>query len=660
MRMDLKAKQARKRKRLLDPSHRNATLVDIEQMLVETLNTHLDLGAAQAADERKRLRRYGIGARLDNEPHHAMLRRLVDALLTLKLLHRCRLPLGNLAPRRTRAVQPTHRAVIAAHGSIHTLLLVGNAGSKLDLVCRNAGGPIALAAFCYHRRQGIGGSVIEQAPRLGTADARTRQHGVGRHARHRIIIECTEELRHKPRLIPLRIVAPGTAEHNELNLIGRMPHLRKRRQTGAHLQIRVKAILLRTGACRLGVQIALGHAQIVGAKQAIARAWPGLGDDGNGRHARGRSARLHTQHLQQLTLQIGIDIPRSPPSRLLTFNPLVERQQTALGQIAFVGTLTARLGMYQFDERFVVHGLAATQSLEYVQDNLFHAPIVKAKAPKPISASAPSSNSASISSPRLSSAPLLRIKRHVARIDFKTIHSRLIPVIEFKIQNGLAVVAKRKEIALEVAAAQGEARLKARRVRNRHLHIARAHTHVHRLRGGLVELERYIARPDLCTKRISHAARKLYISRTQEKVETITGDTGNLQIARAHVRVDSLQMFGNTARQLNRNRAVNCLTVITSKLRNLERRVLDGCDVLRRGLGGIHTIGNVSPLDNASLVAINNLDVHRSRSDIEIEVAELIGIKSRARKLLRPSRIVTAIQGIVLVKHIVKIRQMAR
>lgn len=78
------------------------------------------------------------------------------------------------------------------------------------------------------------------------------------------------------------------------------------------------------------------------------------------------------------------------------------------------------------------------------------------------------------------------------------------------------------------------------------------------------------------------------------------------------------------------------------------------------GLGGIHTLGNASPLDNASLVAINNLDVHRSRIDIEIEVAELIGIKSRARKLLRPSGIVTAIQGIVLVKHIVKIRQMAR
>ena len=147
----------------------------------------------------------------------------------------------------------------------------------------------------------------------------------------------------------------------------------------------------------------------------------------------------------------------------------------------------------------------------------------------------------------------LRIKRHVTRTDLKTIRGRLIAVIEFKIQNGLAVVAKRKEIALEVAAAQGDARLKARRVRNRHLHIARAHTHVHRLRGGLVKLERHIARTDLSAERISHAARKLYISRTQEKVETITDDTGNLQITLAHVRVDSLQMFGNTAWQLNRN-----------------------------------------------------------------------------------------------------------
>ena len=275
-------------------------------------------------------------------------------------------------------------------------MLAGNTGGKLSLIGRNAGSPIALATHRHHRRQGIGGSVIELAPRLGTADARTRQHGVGCHAGHGIVIERTEKLRHEPCLIPLRIVAPSTAKYDELDLVGRMPHLRKRGQTSAHLQIRIKAVLLRTGARRLGVQIAFGHAKVVGAKQAIARARPRLGDDGNGRHARSRAARLHTQHLQQLAFQLGIDVPPSPTSRLLTFYPLVKRQQTALGQVTFVGTLAARLGMYQFDERLVVHGIAAAQGLEYVQDNLFHAPIVKAKAPEPTSASAPSSNSASM------------------------------------------------------------------------------------------------------------------------------------------------------------------------------------------------------------------------------------------------------------------------
>ena len=161
MRVDLKAKQARQRKRTLNLSHHNTALVDVEQVLIKALDTHLNLGAAQATYERERLWRHGIGTRLDNESHHAMLRRLIDALLTLEFLHRCRLPLGDLAPRRTGAVQTTHRTVIAAHGSIHTLLLVGNAGGELSLVCRNAGGPIAFASLRHHRRQGIGGSVIE-------------------------------------------------------------------------------------------------------------------------------------------------------------------------------------------------------------------------------------------------------------------------------------------------------------------------------------------------------------------------------------------------------------------------------------------------------------------------------------------------------------------
>ena len=235
MRVDLKAKQSCKRKRTLYLGHRNAALVNVEQMLVEALNTHLDLGAAQAANERKRLRRHGIRAGLDNEPYHAMFSRLVDSLLAFELFHRSRLPLGDLAPRRTGTVQATHCTVVAAHGSIHTRPLAGNTCRKLTLIDCNTGSPIALATLRHHRRQRIGGSVIEQTPRLGAANTRAGQHGIGRHTGHGVIIERAEELRHKPGLIAFRIITPGATEHDELNLIGRMPHLRKRRQTGIHL-----------------------------------------------------------------------------------------------------------------------------------------------------------------------------------------------------------------------------------------------------------------------------------------------------------------------------------------------------------------------------------------------------------------------------------------
>lgn len=174
----------------------------------------------------------------------------------------------------------------------------------------------------------------------------------------------------------------------------------------------------------------------------------------------------------------------------------------------------------------------------------------------------------------------LRIKRHVARTDLKTIRSRLIAVIEFKIQNGLAVVAKRKEIALKVAAAQGEARLKARRVRNRHLHIARAHTHVHRLRGGLVELERHIARTDLGIQGIGHGARKLNVSRVQSQVEVMTHNARDRQVTRSYIRCNAHHVIGNFARQFDGNRAVNGALVIAIELANLERRALDFGQVL--------------------------------------------------------------------------------
>ena len=110
--MGLKAEQARERERPLDLRNVDATLVDVEQMLVEALHAHLQLGAAEAADRGKRGRRDGIGARLDHEADHAMARRLVHALLALELIPSGHLVLGDLAPRRPLAIEPLYATVV--------------------------------------------------------------------------------------------------------------------------------------------------------------------------------------------------------------------------------------------------------------------------------------------------------------------------------------------------------------------------------------------------------------------------------------------------------------------------------------------------------------------------------------------------------------------
>ena len=112
VRMGLKAEQARERERPLDLRNVDATLVDVEQMLVEALHAHLQLGAAEAADGGERGRRDGIGARLDHEADHAMARRLVHALLALELIPSGHLVLGDLAPRRPLAIEPLYATVV--------------------------------------------------------------------------------------------------------------------------------------------------------------------------------------------------------------------------------------------------------------------------------------------------------------------------------------------------------------------------------------------------------------------------------------------------------------------------------------------------------------------------------------------------------------------
>ena len=79
------------------------------------------------------------------------------------------------------------------------------------------------------------------------------------------VVQGAEQLVHVPDLVCLRVVAPGAAQNDELHLVGDVPHLMQRAQTGGDLQIWVEPVAFGALAGRLVVQVAFGHAHIVGA-----------------------------------------------------------------------------------------------------------------------------------------------------------------------------------------------------------------------------------------------------------------------------------------------------------------------------------------------------------------------------------------------------------
>ena len=79
------------------------------------------------------------------------------------------------------------------------------------------------------------------------------------------VVQGAEQFVHVPDLVCLRVVAPGAAQNDELHLVGDVPHLMQRAQTGGDLQIWVEPVAFGALAGRLVVQVAFGHAHIVGA-----------------------------------------------------------------------------------------------------------------------------------------------------------------------------------------------------------------------------------------------------------------------------------------------------------------------------------------------------------------------------------------------------------
>ncbi len=100
-------------------------------------------------------------------------------------------------------------------------------------------------------------------------------------------------------LVIARVSRPGAAQDEKLDLIDGMAGGDVGVEAGSHLQVGVELVLKGTRGARLIRQIALGHARVIGAEDALTRAGVGFGEHGDGGDAGERAHGLHAQALQQ-------------------------------------------------------------------------------------------------------------------------------------------------------------------------------------------------------------------------------------------------------------------------------------------------------------------------------------------------------------------------
>ncbi len=299
MGVDLEAVKASQGEGALYLGDVDVSIIDIQQVLIDALNAHLNLGRSQAANQGEGGGRHGVWAGLDNQPNNAVTCGFVGLLLAFQVFKGGGLPGGDGLPSAAFAVEGADGLVVGARMSAVGLgdgvLQAFDTGFELSFIGWDACLAVLLAAGCDLGRQGrrrYGSKGCGSVVALGCIAVK---HGVCLSCGHGMVVEGAKELAYKPDLVGPGIVAPCAAQHNELDLVGGVAHLRECRQARAYLQIGVKAVLLGAGTGWLGVQVALGHSQVVGTKQAVARARPRLGDNRNGRHARGRASRLDAQ-----------------------------------------------------------------------------------------------------------------------------------------------------------------------------------------------------------------------------------------------------------------------------------------------------------------------------------------------------------------------------
>ena len=344
MRVDLEAEQARQRERVRNLLGRDATAIRPQHVLVQALHTHLYLRASQPADERQPAGRHGVRARLDDQPHHAVRSRLVRLLLRLQLRRRYGLACGGLLPGGVHSVELRHGLVVRQAPGFH-----------VDLHGRRLRG--ALVRIVRHA-----------VPLVPCAPALCAAGGSGR-AR---LVQRAEELGGEPKLVVGGVVAPGAAQHDDLYLVRDVPHLHQRAQAACHLQVRVEPVALRALAGGFVGQVALRHAHVGGAVQAVAGAAPRLRDHGDGGHAGRCAPRFHANGGHELPLQQRRDVPAFPAGRVVVLHVQVVREDALLREAARAAVRAAVRVIQDAVELLGLDVSLRSQHGEYFKHYAFH------------------------------------------------------------------------------------------------------------------------------------------------------------------------------------------------------------------------------------------------------------------------------------------------
>ena len=152
MRVRLEAEQAREVERSLNLRDAHGALVDVVNVLVKALNSHLHLRCTKRAQEGEVLRCDQARARFDHQTHRAVRRLLVAHVFAFELIERGVLMLRDRLPRFARFVEVHHSFVIGELPFVDQALLRLREGNKVIPFIAQPAIAIELAAFAGVRR----------------------------------------------------------------------------------------------------------------------------------------------------------------------------------------------------------------------------------------------------------------------------------------------------------------------------------------------------------------------------------------------------------------------------------------------------------------------------------------------------------------------------